>query len=112
MHSPNSGHLDAVKHYGKYILSTMGLGLQFSSKPFPRWNPTCIFLYQMMTLPLYLQLLHSTPSVMLIGVHKMPLNLPPPISRMSPSKNLALFEVIFSLWGAALFFGKHTKKLE
>jgi hypothetical protein len=33
MHCPSPGHLDAVKHVGKYILSTMDLGLHFSSKP-------------------------------------------------------------------------------
>jgi hypothetical protein len=33
MHCPSPGHIDAVKHVGRYILSTMDLGLQFSSKP-------------------------------------------------------------------------------
>ncbi len=33
MHCPSPGHLEAVKHVGKYILSTMDLGLQFTSKP-------------------------------------------------------------------------------
>jgi hypothetical protein len=33
MHSQSLGHLEAVKHAGKYILSTMDLGLHFSSKP-------------------------------------------------------------------------------
>jgi hypothetical protein len=33
MHCPSPGHLEAVKHVGKYILSTMELGLQFTSKP-------------------------------------------------------------------------------
>lgn len=33
MHKPSPGHIEAVKHLGKYILSTMDLGLQFSSKP-------------------------------------------------------------------------------
>jgi hypothetical protein len=33
MHCPSPGHLEAVKHVAKYILSTMDLGLQFTSKP-------------------------------------------------------------------------------
>ncbi len=33
IHKPSPGHTEAVKHVGKYILSTMDLGLQFSSKP-------------------------------------------------------------------------------
>jgi len=33
MHKPSPGHLTVVKHVGRYILSTMDLGLQFSSKP-------------------------------------------------------------------------------
>jgi hypothetical protein len=33
MHCPSPGHIDAVKHVGKYILSTMDLGLHFSSQP-------------------------------------------------------------------------------
>jgi hypothetical protein len=33
MHHPSPGHLEAVKHVGKYILSTMDLGLHFMSKP-------------------------------------------------------------------------------
>jgi hypothetical protein len=32
MHCPSPGHIDAVKYVGKYILSTMDLGLHFSSK--------------------------------------------------------------------------------
>jgi len=32
MHCPSPGHLQAVKHVGKYILSTMDLGLLFTSK--------------------------------------------------------------------------------
>ncbi len=33
MHRPSPGHIDAVKYIGKYLLSTMDLGLHFSSKP-------------------------------------------------------------------------------
>jgi hypothetical protein len=36
MHCPSPGHQEAVKYVGKYILSTMDLGLHFTSKP----NPT------------------------------------------------------------------------
>jgi hypothetical protein len=112
MHNPSPGYLDAVKHVGKYILSTMDLGLQFSSKtnstlesyihfPLSDDDPTAP---------------SSTPSLntffMLIGVHKMHPNLHLPILEMSPSKNLAPFVVTFSLWGVVLFYGKHTKKLE
>jgi hypothetical protein len=32
LHSPSPGHSEAVKHVGKYILSTMDSGLCFSSK--------------------------------------------------------------------------------
>jgi len=32
MHKPSPGHVEAVKYVGKYILSTMDLGLQFCSK--------------------------------------------------------------------------------
>jgi hypothetical protein len=33
MHSPSPGHIEAVKHLGRYIFSTMELGLQFTSSP-------------------------------------------------------------------------------
>jgi hypothetical protein len=33
MYSPSPGHLDAVKHLGRYIFSNMELGLQFTSSP-------------------------------------------------------------------------------
>jgi hypothetical protein len=33
MHKPSPGHIEAVKRVGKYILPTMDLGLQFSSRP-------------------------------------------------------------------------------
>jgi hypothetical protein len=33
MHSPSPGHIEAVKYLGHYILSTMELGLQFTSSP-------------------------------------------------------------------------------
>jgi hypothetical protein len=33
MHSPSPGHIDAVKYLGRYILSTMELGLLFTSSP-------------------------------------------------------------------------------
>jgi len=33
MHKPSPGHIEAVKYVGKYISSTIDLGLQFSSSP-------------------------------------------------------------------------------
>jgi len=33
MHNLSPGHIEAVKYVGRYILSTMDLGLQFSSSP-------------------------------------------------------------------------------
>jgi hypothetical protein len=33
MHSPSPGHIEVVKHLGRYIFSTMELGLQFTSLP-------------------------------------------------------------------------------
>ena len=47
------GHLEAVKLVGKYILSTMNLGLQFSSKP----NSTLESLYTFHSLTMMLILL-------------------------------------------------------
>jgi hypothetical protein len=34
MHCPSPGHLETFKHVGRYILSTIDLGLQFTSKPY------------------------------------------------------------------------------
>ncbi len=101
MHCPSPGHLEAVKHVGKYILSNMDLGLHFSPQP----N------LKMMILQLLVTHRPLIVFAMLIGVHRMHQNLLLLTLERYPLRKHVLYAATFSLWGDVRFYGKLIKNL-
>jgi len=97
MHHPSPGHIESIKYVGCYILSTMDLGLHFTSMPNSFWNPTFILLFLLMIVS---HRLPSTVSPMLSGAHRMRQSHHPLTVARSSLTRLSRFAVIFFSWGS------------
>ncbi len=72
MHFPSPGNLEEAKHVGKYILSTMDLGLLFTLQSNAQLESyICFPVEEQPSPPLLLPILLSLPSVMQTGVYRM-----------------------------------------
>jgi hypothetical protein len=112
MHHPRSGHIEAVKYVGKHnILSTMDLGLHFSSKSNFHLNLSHISHSRMMILLLQLHLQVSMISVMLIGDLEKPLILLLPISITCPLMSFdPSVDIYFFMGGGPILWKTYTEK--
>jgi hypothetical protein len=111
MHCPSPGHIDAVKHVGKYILSIMEMGLHFSSKP----NSTLESYIHFSLSDDDSLSLSTSPSLnsfsMQTGVLRMHPNPLPLTYDLSQLRKHDLSAVTFCSWGDVLFFGKLIRRL-
>jgi hypothetical protein len=111
MHKPSPGHLEAVKYLGRYIHSTMELGLHFTSTP----TPSLEFFVHFPLDPgsTSTSTTTSSPSLHTFCDANWA---PQDASRPSPTnmrqvsiEETNLSVVTYFSWGVALSFGKHTK---